>query len=150
MEKLETPKVYRQSTILEGNSEMIFHARRGQVSYGEDIGIIMLDSYTPFIQGDVGNAKTFDFPVRYHVVKGLTVEMALGKDTKMVQKIIDAATELAAQGVKAITADCGYLVIHQKEVAQSVEVPVFLSSLFQLHAGRARLRRGHNTGKGIF
>lgn len=111
---------------------MIFHARRGQVSYGEDIGIIMLDSYTPFIQGDVGNAKTFDFPVRYQAVKGLTVEMALGKDTKMVQKIIDAATELAAQGVKAITTDCGYLVIHQKEVAQSVEVPVFLSSLLQL------------------
>ncbi len=125
---------------------MIFHARRGQVSYGEDIGIIMLDSYTPFIQGDVGNAKTFNFPVRYQAVKGLSVEKALGKETKMVQNIIDAATELAAQGVKAITADCGYLVMHQKEVAQSVKVPVFLSSLLQLPFVTAILPPGKKPG----
>ncbi len=125
---------------------MIFHARRGQVSYGEDIGILMLDSHTPFIQGDVGNAHTCNFPVRYQVIPGLTVEKALEKDVSVLQDVMAAAKQLVSQGVRAVTADCGYLVMHQEEVANNIDVPVFLSSLLQLPFMLAMLPPGKKPG----
>lgn len=125
---------------------MIFHARSGQVSYGEDIGILMLDTHTPFIQGDVGNAQTYSFPVRYQVIPGLTVGKALKKDVTVLQDVIAAAKLLVSQGVRAVTADCGYLVMHQEEVAKSIDVPVFLSSLLQLPFMLAMLPPGKKPG----
>ena len=44
---------------------MKFKAVKGQASYGEAIGILMLDTFCPFIQGDVGNAASFQYPVRF-------------------------------------------------------------------------------------
>ncbi len=41
----------------------------GQTVYGYDIGIIMLNTKFPRILGDVGNAATWDFPVKYEIVK---------------------------------------------------------------------------------
>ena len=111
---------------------MIIHAKKGQTSYGEAIGILMLDTFTPFIHGDVGNAATFPFPVRYQRVEGFTVTMALKKAGSVLDSIIEAAKELEREGVKAITGDCGYMILHQQKVTQSVSVPVFLSSLLQL------------------
>jgi len=52
---------------------MLFQAEKNQTSYGEAIGILLLDSGAPFIQGDVGNATTYDFPVRFKRIDGLTV-----------------------------------------------------------------------------
>lgn len=111
---------------------MIIQAKKGQTSYGEEIGILMLDTFTPFIHGDVGNAATFPFPVRYQRVEGFTVARALGKAHSVLDPIIDAAAALEREGVKAITGDCGYMILHQRNVSQSVSVPVFLSSLLQL------------------
>ncbi|HPB84134.1 MAG TPA: aspartate/glutamate racemase family protein, partial [Spirochaetota bacterium] len=92
---------------------MIIHAKKGQTSYGEAIGILMLDTFTPFIHGDVGNAATFPFPVRYQRVEGFTVTMALKKAGSVLDSIIEAAKELEREGVKAITGDCGYMILHQ-------------------------------------
>jgi hypothetical protein len=44
---------------------MIYHAREGQTSSGEAIGILLLDTSVPFIPGDVANATTYPFPVRF-------------------------------------------------------------------------------------
>ena len=49
----------------------------------------------------------------------------------MAAPIVEAAEELARQGAKAITSDCGYFGAYQREVALAVDVPVFLSSLMQ-------------------
>jgi hypothetical protein len=49
---------------------MIYHARKGQVSSGEAIGILLLDTAVPFIPGDVANATTYDFPVCFRKVEG--------------------------------------------------------------------------------
>lgn len=46
-------------------------------TYGEIIGIIMGERTFPRILGDMGNATTFDFPVRLHVVKGIDVSTRL-------------------------------------------------------------------------
>ena len=60
---------------------MIYHAKKGQVSSGEAIGILLLDTSVPFIPGDVANATTYSFPVRFQKVEGFTVARALDKDT---------------------------------------------------------------------
>ena len=111
---------------------MIYKARPGQASYGEAIGILLLDTFVPFIPGDVANATTYDFPVRFQKVQGLTTGQVLGKDPTAFEPILAAAEELACQGVRAITGDCGFLALHQRRLASRFEIPVFLSSLLQI------------------
>jgi aspartate/glutamate racemase len=111
---------------------MPFKAVKGQTSYGEAIGILLLDTFCPFIQGDVGNAASYQYPVRFKRIDGLTVERIFAHDLGFVEKMITGAKELEREGVKAITGDCGFMAIYQKEVKASVNIPVFLSSLLQI------------------
>lgn len=111
---------------------MLFKAVKNQTSYGEAIGILLLDSCAPFIRGDVGNAATYDYPVRYLRIDGLTVERIFDHDQKFVERMIAGARELEREGVRAITGDCGFMAIYQERVKQAVDVPVFLSSLMQI------------------
>ena len=111
---------------------MLYKANKGQVSYGEAIGILMLDTYTPFIPGDVGNASTYDFPVRYETVEDLTVKRIFSKDKSAYDKLKEAAERLESQGVKAITGDCGFMAIYQQQLVKDLNIPVFLSSMLQV------------------
>lgn len=111
---------------------MLFQANPQQTSYGEDIGILLLDTQVPFIRGDVGNARSYRYPVRYKRVDGLTAEAIFRHDRSHQQAMIDAAQELEREGVKAITGDCGFMALFQEQVQQAVQIPVFLSSLCQL------------------
>ncbi|MFW6081771.1 MAG: aspartate/glutamate racemase family protein [Desulfosalsimonas sp.] len=111
---------------------MIFRANRGQTSYGELIGILLLDTNTPFILGDVGNAASYRYPVRFRRVDGLTPARIFAHDQSYVQAMIAGARELEREGVRAITGDCGFMALFQKEVQESVNIPVFLSSLLQI------------------
>jgi aspartate/glutamate racemase len=125
---------------------MLFHVNKQQTSYGEDIGILLLETATPFIQGDVGNAKSYTYPVRYKVVKGLTVEAIFAHDASFTEAIIDAAQELEREGVKAITGDCGFMALFQQQVKAAVTIPVFLSSLTQLPFITQILRNEYKIG----
>lgn len=58
---------------------MIYKAKKGQSSYGEAVGIFLLDTFTPFIPGDVANASSYKFPVRFQRVKGFTVKTSTRK-----------------------------------------------------------------------
>ncbi len=101
--------------------------------YGESIGILILNATYPCIPGNVGNASTFPFPVRYKVVKEASIERLLKKrDKSLIQPFIEAAIELQEEGVKAITGACGFMALFQREVSDAVDVPVFLSSLLQI------------------
>ena len=112
---------------------MIYNARKGQYIYGQGIGILKLDNdFTPFIPGDVSNASTFNFPVTYEVVKGLTIERATSKDPTALEALIIAGKKLENSGVKAISSSCGYLGFFQCDLARVLRIPVFLSSLLQL------------------
>jgi len=112
---------------------MLYKAKKGQASYGEAIGILLLDtSFAPYIPGDVANATTYSFPVRFKKVNGLTVERMFNKDIRFLDRLIKAGRELVEKGVRAITGDCGFMALFQREVAKQLEVPVFLSSLLQL------------------
>lgn len=108
-------------------------ARGGFTNYGEDLGILMLDTRFPRIPGDIGNARTFPFPVRYLTVKGASPKRVVEEgDLSLLGPFIAAARELEAEGMKAITTSCGFLALFQKELSASVSVPVFTSSLLQI------------------
>jgi len=118
---------------------MHFQAIKGQTSYGEAIGILLLDSFAPFIHGDVGNAATYDFPVRFKRIDGLTVNRIFQHDLSQADAMTNGACELEREGVKAITGDCGFMAIYQQAVKAAVSIPVFLTSLLQIPFIRATL-----------
>lgn len=125
---------------------MLFKAVKNQTSYGEAIGILLLDSFAPFIQGDVGNATSYSYPVRYLRIDGLTVERIFAHDRSFVERMIEGARQLEREGVKAITGDCGFMAIYQNEVKQAVGIPVLLSSLLQIPFIQATLPAGARIG----
>lgn len=99
---------------------------------GHAIGIIKVDVVCPMLPGDVSNATTFNFPVLYKVVEKSHPEQFSVGDRTALDNVIRAGEELVMQGVRAITTSCGYFGIYQKEVAEALNVPVFLSSLLQI------------------
>ncbi|MBN2125671.1 MAG: aspartate/glutamate racemase family protein [Deltaproteobacteria bacterium] len=116
---------------------------RTQSWYGESIGILILNAQYPCIPGNVGNASTFPFPVRYRVVREASIEGLLKKrDRSLLAPFINAARELQEEGVKAITGACGFMALFQREVSDAVSVPVFLSSLLQIPFIFRTLKRG--------
>jgi Asp/Glu/hydantoin racemase len=102
--------------------------------YGAPVGILTIDSSEPFIPGDVGNASTFPFPVRYARVEGCTIERLLfaGDAAALVGSVIDTARKLVAEGAQAIASNCGFMLWFQRAVADALDVPVLLSGLLQL------------------
>jgi hypothetical protein len=111
---------------------MIYTTSKGQVSSGEAIGILLLETSVPFIPGDVANATTYSFPVRFRKVENFSVRRALIKDSSVYENLLEGARDLVQQGVRAVTGDCGFMGIHQKKLAGELGVPVFLSSLLQI------------------
>src|SRR5580698_7496560 len=108
-------------------------ARGGKAVYGAPLGILMLEAKFPRIPGDMGNATTWPFPVLYRVVKGATPErVVLNGAAGLLEDFLAAASELVAQGAEAITTNCGFLSLFQKELADRVGVPVATSSLMQV------------------
>jgi len=118
-----------------------------QCWYGESIGILILNANYPCVPGNVGNASSFPFPVRYKVVKEASIERLLKKrDKTLLKPFVDAAIELQEEGVKGITGACGFMALFQREVAEAVGVPVFLSSLLQIPFIHRTLRRNQKIG----
>lgn len=105
----------------------------GQTTFGHKIGILMLDTKFPRPIGDMGNANTWPFPVLYKVVKGAYVKKVVKQgDKALIPIFIDAALELERQGVKAITTNCGFLALFQKEIQAALSVPFVSSNLMQI------------------
>ncbi len=111
---------------------MLYKTKPGQVSYGEAIGILLIENYVPYVPGDVANATTYDYPVRFQRIDGLTHRHLFAHDISAKEKVIEASQSLLREGVRAITGDCGFLALFQKEMKEILKVPVFLSSLLQL------------------
>ena len=115
---------------------MLMHG--GYPYYGEAIGILMFDERRyPMAPGDVGNASTYDFPVRLQVVEGLTwyppPEAEWGDSPpREVELMIGAARALERSGVRAIVTACGFFSAVQDELAKAVDIPVFTSPLIML------------------
>ena len=115
--------------------------------YGYAVGILVLDTRFPRIQGDIGNAATFDFPVRYHRVAGATADAVVrGGRRELLPLFIEGARLLEEQGARAITTSCGFLAKFQRELAAAVRVPVFTSSLMLVPLVHRMLPPGRAVG----
>ena len=104
----------------------------GRAFYGEAIGMLMLDTTYPLIPGNVGNATTYNFPVRYRALEGIPSDWwcdAEGASLKRQEKFIEAARQLENEGVRAITTGCGFFAKYQKAASEALAVPIFCSPL---------------------
>ena len=109
---------------------MTTRVRGGPNTFGFSVGILMLDTRFPRIPGDMGNATTFPFPVRYHRVTGAEPDLVVRRGAEgLLDAFVDGARALEREGVGAITTNCGFLVKFQRQMAAAVKVPVFTSSL---------------------
>lgn len=122
-------------------------ARGGKSIYGAPLGILMLEARFPRIPGDMGNGTTWPFPVLFRVVRGASPERVVLQGAKgLLPDFIAAAKDLVDLGAEAITTNCGFLSIFQKEMATATGVPVATSSLMQVPWVQATLPPGKGVG----
>jgi hypothetical protein len=122
-------------------------ARGGKALYGAPLGILMLEARFPRIPGDMGNATTWPFPVLYRVVRGASPDRVVLQGAQgLLPGFIEAAQDLVRLGAEAITTNCGFLCLFQKELAAAVGVPVATSSLMQVPWLQAALPPGKRVG----
>ena len=122
-------------------------ARGGKAIEGAPLGILMLDARFARIPGDMGNALTWPFPVLYRVVRGASPQrVVMHAGAGLLPDFIGAAQELVQLGAEAITTNCGFLSLFQRELSAAVRVPVATSSLMQVSAVQATLPPGRRVG----
>jgi Asp/Glu/hydantoin racemase len=121
--------------------------RGGFNQYGFTVGVLILDTEFPRVVGDIGNAQTFPFPIRYHRVAGAAPDLVVRWGAEgLLPAFIEGARELEREGVGAITTSCGFLVKLQRELAEAVRVPVFTSSLLMVPLVARMLPAGRRVG----
>jgi hypothetical protein len=111
------------------------------------IGVLMLDTHFRRLPGDIGNGRTWSFPVQFRVVRGADpAAIVHGRPEEFLKPFIAAALDLVAHGVRGITTSCGFLALLQKELAAALPVPVATSSLLQAPLIEAMLPAGRQVG----
>jgi len=99
------------------------------------------------LPGNSTNPETFDFPVTYGRIKGANIHTILENPCQQVlQSMIDEARKMEARGIRAITTSCGFNAVFQRELADSVRVPVFTSSLMQIPLVQTMLAKQQTVG----
>jgi len=122
-------------------------ARGGKSVYGAVIGILMLEARFPRIPGDMGNARSWPFPVLYKVVRGASPDRVVRRGADGLRdRFVAAARELAADGADGITTNCGFLSLFQRELADAAGIPVAASSLMQVEMVNRLLPAGRKAG----
>ncbi len=123
-------------------------ARKKHRSYGMGLGIILLDDVYPAFPGDVRNASGYPFPIQYEIACDVDIHRLVveADKTPCLQPLLNAAKNLEQMGCKAIVGECGYFAYFQREVAASVNIPVFMSSLLQVPMAQQIIAPGQVVG----
>ncbi len=112
---------------------MLYTVHKQQNGYGRPIGILVLKEHIPCPPGTPGNPTTFPFPVIYEVIEGVSAaQLRDAAHPGGLAAFIRASQLLVDKGVRAILGGCGLMVVHQRELARALPVPVLTSSLLQL------------------
>ena len=99
------------------------------------LGVVMLKTRFPRLEGDIGNPESFPFPVLYSVVESATVSSVVVTgdiDPPVAQGILHASASLARSGASLIATSCGFLGSLQDELQEATGLPVISSSLVLL------------------
>jgi len=119
----------------------------GRPGGGATLGVVMLETRFPRPLGDIGNPRTFDFPVRYRVVRGASPRrVVVAGDRALLAPFVDAARALEEDGACAIATSCGFLALFQREMAAALATPLWTSSLLQVAEIEAALAGGARCG----
>ena len=119
----------------------------GKSVYGAGVGILMLETRFPRIAGDVGNAATWPFPVLYRIVRGASPDRVVRRGADgLLDAFVEAGRELVRAGAEGLTTSCGFLALHQADLARACGVPIAASSLMQAPAVEALLPPGRRAG----
>ncbi|MWB77678.1 aspartate/glutamate racemase family protein [Pseudooceanicola sp. 216_PA32_1] len=122
-------------------------ARGGKALYGAPLGILMLEARFARIHGEMGHAGTWPFPVIYRIVRGASPDRVVCDRARgLLDDFIAAARDLIDLGAEAITTNCGFLSIYQRELAAALQVPVATSSMMQVPWVQATLPPGRRPG----
>jgi Asp/Glu/hydantoin racemase len=105
--------------------------KRGGLA-GFHVGILVLDTVHELVLGNVQHARSFDFPVLYEVVRGVSWAALMQGDQSARDIIVERARALEGAGVDVVVGACGSFANYQAEVAAAVNVPVFLSILLEV------------------
>ena len=106
-------------------------------------GLVQLEK----LAGNSTNPETFEFPVKYSRVKGANIHTILENPCQEVlQSMITEARKMEEQGIEAITTSCGFNSIFQRELADSINIPVFTSSLMQIPLVQNMLKKQQVVG----
>jgi hypothetical protein len=96
------------------------------------LGVLMLDTRFPRIEGDIGNAASFAFPVIFRRMEGIgpADAVAAHPDRPRVLAALEAnARALADEGAVGLATSCGFLALYQDDLASRSPVPVATSAL---------------------
>ena len=125
----------------QNNDDFVIHTAKDQIMSGIPIGIILLTVGYPIVPGNVANASTFHFPVRYVNVPQVNSPRLHTVDPTIIEDLTEAGLELERSGVRAIICSCGYFGYWQRELAERLHVPVYASSLLQLPLIKVGLKK---------
>ncbi|HEX4701682.1 MAG TPA: aspartate/glutamate racemase family protein [Pseudonocardiaceae bacterium] len=110
------------------------------------LGILMLQGKMADVPGCMASEATWPYPVRRMIVEGATTPRTQEDAEALLPLYVDAARELAKEGVKVITANCGLMALVQPQVAAAVRVPVVLSSLVAVPTVARMIAPGRRIG----
>ena len=140
-------KVCREYGHVEEGYGKRIHMKKGQYVSGFSVGILYLDDcWYPTIPGNVANLSTYDFPVVLKKVPNCTQERIHAGDPTLVDDVIRAARQFEEEGARVICAACGFFGNFQEQVANAVDIPVFLSSMVQVPWIRTGLKTTQSIG----
>jgi len=110
------------------------------------VGILVLDLGYPLLPGNVANASTYPFPVRFKVLPGTSIPQIMSHDRSLLDSIVAGGKELIRDGARAIVGACGYFGYYQKEAARALDAQVYLSSLLQIPMIQQSLKPDQKVG----
>ena len=96
------------------------------------IGIIMLNTRFPRIEGDIGNPSSFPGPVLYERVDQALVSDVISSEPlseEISASFVEAAKKLEDSGATIIGTSCGFLATEQSKLQSAVSCLVLSSSL---------------------
>jgi len=99
------------------------------------------------LPGNATNPLTFPFPVLYEPILGANIDTVVKQPSRdLLASMIEACQRMEKKGIRAITTSCGFNALFQKELANSINVPVFASSLLQVPFVHRMLRVDRTIG----
>jgi len=128
---------------------MVVYREKGRYLFGYPIGMLTFgeeEDVCVGIPGTVGNATSYDYPILYKSVEGLSFPALCRKDPEVLPTMIKAGQWLVKQGVRAIFGNCGFFALYQKELAEALSVPVFSSALTMVPILAGSIRKNEKIG----